>query len=76
MILGAGREKKEDIINPAAGIVLNKKINDYVHVGDTLAYLHGDSMEKLSAAAERMLGAYEFADAKREGHKLVYEIVE
>ncbi|MDD6573212.1 MAG: pyrimidine-nucleoside phosphorylase [Thermoflexaceae bacterium] len=76
MILGAGREKKEDIINPAAGIVLNKKINDYVHVGDTLAYLHGDSREKLSAAAERMLGAYEFADAKREGHQLVYEIVE
>ena len=76
MILGAGREKKEDIINPAVGIVLNKKINDYVHVGDTLAYLHGDSMEKICAAAERMLLAYEFSDTKREGHKLVYEIVE
>jgi pyrimidine-nucleoside phosphorylase len=73
MILGAGREKKNDIIDPAAGIVLNKKINDYVRRGEVLAYLYGSSDEKLSAAARRMLGAYEFSDKPRKNHQLVYE---
>ena len=76
IILGAGREKKEDMINPAVGIVLAKKINDYVKVGDTLAYIHGDSEDKILAASKRMLRAYEFSKEKREGHQLVYEIID
>lgn len=40
MKLGAGREKEEDIIDFAAGIVLNKKIGDKVQKGDVLATLY------------------------------------
>ncbi|MFA6860984.1 MAG: pyrimidine-nucleoside phosphorylase [Bacilli bacterium] len=36
MHLGAGRETKDDIIDPAAGIVLNKKLGDSVAKGDSL----------------------------------------
>lgn len=36
MLLGAGREKKEDSIDYTAGIILNKNINDYVNVGDVV----------------------------------------
>ena len=39
-LLGAGRTKKEDIIDYEAGIILNKKINDYVKVNDLLATLY------------------------------------
>lgn len=42
MQLGAGRATKEDIINPAVGIVLQKKIGDYVDEGEVLAYIHTD----------------------------------
>ena len=40
MILGAGRETKEDELDLSAGIVLEKKVGDYVNEGDILAYMH------------------------------------
>lgn len=40
MKLGAGRMVKEDPVDPAVGIVLNKKDGDYVAKGDILAYVH------------------------------------
>ncbi len=36
-LLGAGRITKDDVIDYEAGIVLNKKINDYVKINDLLA---------------------------------------
>lgn len=42
MEIGAGRATKEDKINPAAGIVLNKKVGDKVCAGDILAWIHHD----------------------------------
>ena len=36
MLLGGGRENKEDVIDYSAGIILNKNINDYVNKGDIL----------------------------------------
>ncbi|MGN0160725.1 MAG: pyrimidine-nucleoside phosphorylase [Lachnospiraceae bacterium] len=76
IILGAGREKKEDVINKAVGIVLNKKINDFVQPGDVLAYIHGDDRIKIDAAMERLLKAYEISQKPREEHRLIYEIIE
>ena len=40
MKLGAGRMVKEDPVDPAVGIVLNKKDGDYVNKGDIPAYVH------------------------------------
>lgn len=40
MMLGAGRAKKEDVIDHAAGITLLKKVGDQVELGDTIALLH------------------------------------
>lgn len=42
MALGAGRMAADDQIDYAVGIVLNKKIGDYVEKGDVLAYVHHD----------------------------------
>lgn len=42
MKLGGGRETKEDIIDPMVGIVLSKKIGDYVKKGDLLAQIYAD----------------------------------
>ncbi len=40
MLLGAGRQKKEDGIDYLAGIEVLKKVGDRVQAGDTLAVLH------------------------------------
>ena len=41
MALGAGRAKVEDRIDPAAGIVVHKRIGERVERGDPLCTLHG-----------------------------------
>ncbi|RLQ01212.1 pyrimidine-nucleoside phosphorylase [Geobacillus stearothermophilus] len=56
MWLGAGRAKKEDVIDLAVGIVLHKKIGDRVQKGEALATIHNnrpdvlDVKEKIEAA--------------------------
>ena len=40
MLLGAGRRTAEDVIDPAAGIVLRRTVGDAVAAGDVLAELH------------------------------------
>ncbi len=56
---GAGRQKKEDSIDMTAGIVLNKKVGDYVKSGDILAYLHTNKKEKIDEIQQQILKAYE-----------------
>jgi pyrimidine-nucleoside phosphorylase len=40
MLLGAGRETKDSVIDLAVGLVLNKKVGDAVKTGDVLLYIH------------------------------------
>ena len=42
MKLGGGRETLEDVIDMSAGIMLNKKVVDYVKEGEALCYLHSN----------------------------------
>lgn len=75
MILGAGRETKEDELDLSAGIVLQKKVGDYVNKGDVLAYMHYNKEEKFEQAKERFINAYEIVDDKTQPKKLIYGVV-
>lgn len=59
VLLGAGRDRKEDAVQPDAGIVLCKKTGDSVKCGDTLAVLHTSCQERLQAAKDRLLTCYQ-----------------
>lgn len=74
-ILGAGRAKKEDNVDHAAGIVLKKKTGDYVHAGETLAVLHTNKPQSIEDAQKSLLQCYEWSDAERGEEKLIYGIV-
>lgn len=58
MVLGAGREKKEDSIDFAAGIQLLKKTGDAVTVGDTLAVLYTEKYDTVVDAEKILREAY------------------
>ncbi len=47
MRLGAGRETMEDVIDMSAGIVLNKKVGDYVKKGEKLCTIHTNKKDYL-----------------------------
>lgn len=75
MILGAGRETKDDILDLSAGIILEKKVGDYVNEGEVLAYMYYNDEQKLSLAKRRFIDSYSIVDSKIEKNKLIYGIV-
>ncbi len=75
-LLGAGREKKGDIINPAVGIVLAKKVADKVKKGDILAYIHADDKEKLKEVKERMKKLIKISQDKVTKEKTILEVIQ
>lgn len=52
--LGAGRIKKDDKIDMASGIILNKKVHDYVEEGDCLCEVHCDDEKKAKEAVKEL----------------------
>lgn len=62
--LGAGRMKKEDDIDFASGIVVNKRIGDVVEVGQILAYIHTNDQSKIDGAVKNLKNAF-ILDPKR-----------
>ncbi|MCM1263957.1 MAG: pyrimidine-nucleoside phosphorylase [Butyrivibrio sp.] len=62
LILGGGRETKESEIDLSVGLVLHKKVGDYVKKGDSLATIYANDANKLAQAKERFLRAYSFND--------------
>jgi len=73
--LGAGRVKKEDSIDKAVGIVLNKKISDKVLEGDILAYVHANDEEKGKQAVADIIEAYEINQEKPEKPIHIIDII-
>ena len=64
VLLGAGRIKKEDSIDFAAGIVLHKKAGDRVEPGDLLATFYAEQEAKFAPAEEMYRAALTFRDEK------------
>ena len=62
--LGAGRIRKEDKIDPAAGIMMNQRIGDIVEIGQALAYIYTNDESKIDGAVKNMKNAFEL-DPKR-----------
>ncbi|MBE6765100.1 MAG: thymidine phosphorylase [Ruminococcaceae bacterium] len=76
VMLGAGREKKDDEIDYAAGIVLAARTGDRVSKGDLIATLYAKSEDIAKAAMGRFAGAIKFGDEPPEKRPLVYDVVE
>ena len=75
VILGAGREKKEDSIDPAAGIILRRKTGDYIKTGDVLCEFYTNNGDKIPVAEKEFLSAFEISENKPEKMPLIYKTV-
>ena len=75
LILGGGREKKDSEIDLSVGLVLHKKVGDYVSKDTPIATIYGNSYEKINLAKERLLNAYLFSDKKIEKRDLIQGII-
>ncbi|WP_352420051.1 pyrimidine-nucleoside phosphorylase [Proteiniborus sp.] len=76
LALGAGRETKESNIDLAAGIVLNKKVDDRVNKGDVLAYLHFNDNRKFEEVRLQLRNAIKIGNKNSEHKKMIFGIVD
>jgi len=74
MKIGAGRETAEDVINPAVGIVLEKKEGDYVAREDILAYIHHDEVLEQDWLND-FYNSYRIGSEKVRDNPLIYKII-
>lgn len=61
--LGAGRARKEDAVQAAAGVQMHVKPGDAVRAGDPVMTLHTDTPERFDRAQEALVGKWSIGDA-------------
>ena len=76
VILGAGREKIDDMIDPKAGIIFYPKIGNKINKGDVIAELHSSSKEKIKEAERKVYNSLRFSENKVKRLRLVKRIIE
>ncbi|MBU5426642.1 pyrimidine-nucleoside phosphorylase [Tissierella pigra] len=76
LYLGAGRETIESKLDLAVGIVLNKKVDDKVELGEVLAYIHLNNMEKAEEVERRLHEIYLIGDKNNAKKQLIYKEIE
>lgn len=74
MDLGAGRHQTTDEINHWVGLVVNKKVGDFIEDKTSLGIIyHVDSLPQ--GLEEKLLSAFEFSNEKVQSEKLIYKII-
>jgi pyrimidine-nucleoside phosphorylase/thymidine phosphorylase len=63
VILGGGRERKEDSVDPAVGIALHKKVGDRVSAGEALATIHYNAESNAARARQLIEASCEITNA-------------
>lgn len=74
--LGAGRRKKEDEVDPQAGIVLKKKIGDKITKGETIMVGLTNKPSTIEAASDQLFGAVTIAEAKPDEVDLISHTID
>lgn len=75
LMLGGGRETKESEIDLSVGLLLRKKVGDYVKKGDALAAIYANDAGKLAAVGARFLRACSFGEKAPEKNTFIKGIV-
>ena len=74
-MLGAGRTRKEDEIDNLAGVVLYKKVGDFVQKNEKIATLYTSDNKKIELSTEKMKEAIKISDNKVEKESMILEII-
>ena len=76
VILGGGRERKEDSVDPAVGIVLHKKVGDRVSAGEPLATIHYNAETRADRAKKLLDESYQISDSpSSEKRPLIHRVI-
>jgi pyrimidine-nucleoside phosphorylase len=74
-MIGAGRDTKEDSIDPAVGVILEVKAGQKVDAGGVLCRLYYTSEEHVDEAAQLVEDAFRISAQAPEARELILEVV-
>jgi pyrimidine-nucleoside phosphorylase len=74
-MMGAGRDRKDDGIDHAVGVILEMKVGEKVDAGSVLCRLYYTREEGLEEAAEMVEDAFRISGQKPEERELILEVV-
>jgi pyrimidine-nucleoside phosphorylase len=63
VVLGGGRERKEDAVDPAVGLVVHKKLGNAVQAGESLCTLHYNAESRAQRAKALITASYQIGGA-------------
>lgn len=75
LLLGAGRETKDSVIDLGVGIYLEKKVGQTVKKGEILARIYSNQAEKIDRAKKMLLTAYRYSQQKQACPKLIHALL-
>ena len=75
VLLGGGRERKEDSVDPAVGIVLHKKVGDRVDSGEPLATIYYNANARLARAEQLIEESIRITDSPPQKRPLVHRVI-
>jgi pyrimidine-nucleoside phosphorylase len=75
VILGGGRAKKEDSVDPSVGIVVHKKLGGTVSSGDALCTIHYNSETQAEAAIGLLERSFRVAESAPDKRALVRRVI-
>lgn len=74
-MIGAGRDMKEDGIDPAVGVILEVKVGNKVDAGGVLCRLYYTSEERVDDAAQLVEDAFRISQQPADDRELILEVV-
>lgn len=74
-VLGAGRETKADVIDPAVGLIMHKRVGDAIEQGEAICTLYVNDDKALNDAIETMKQAVEIGDKPDHIAPMVYDVI-
>ncbi len=75
LLLGAGRQRLDDVIDPAAGVTINRKSGQEVKAGEPLAVIHYNDDKNIEEAKELCLSAFEIGSEKPQPRQLIKKVI-
>ena len=75
VILGGGRERKEDSVDPSVGIVLHRKVGDKVSSGGPLYTVHYNDETRAARAADLLGNSFQIAATPPVVRPLVHRVI-
>jgi pyrimidine-nucleoside phosphorylase len=74
-MIGAGRDRKEDIIDPAVGVILETKVGQKIDAGSVLCRIYYTREERLEDAAQLVEDAFRISSNPPDERNLILEVV-